>query len=84
MDLLAQVIETLPEANYNVLKVTLQYLQQVAEPENQEYTKMGIQNLAIVFGPNFVRCPSSDPKIILESQQWEQKLIVSLITHVRF
>lgn len=83
MDLLNNVIKTLPEVNYNVLVSILRYLQLVAQPENQEYTKMGIQNLAIVFGPNFVRCPSPDPRVILDSQQWEQKFIVSLITHIK-
>lgn len=78
-----QTIRNLPSINYNVLICMIRYLQILIEPENQQQTKMGIQNIAIVFGPSFVRCPSPDPRIILESQQWEQRFIVTLIKHFK-
>lgn len=77
-----KVIKSLPTINYNTLVMMVEYIQLILRPENQQLTKMGAQSLGIVLGPNFVRCPSSDPKVILESQQWEQRFIISLIKNL--
>lgn len=74
-----KILKSLPKLNYNVLVMMNNFLQELIKPENQKVTKMGIQNIAIVFGPNFVRCPSSDPGVILRTQQHEQNFMLSLI-----
>jgi hypothetical protein len=39
----------------------------VADPANQPFTKMSFANIAMVFAPNFLRCPSDDPMVIFEN-----------------
>lgn len=74
-----KIVKSLPKLNYNVLVMMNTFLQDLIKPENQQKTKMGLQNIAIVFGPNFVRCPSTDPGVILRTQQYEQNFMTSLI-----
>jgi len=52
-DLLASLIEKLPENNRVVLDYLFKFLHQVTEHESKN--KMGAQNLSIVFTPNLIR-----------------------------
>ena len=72
------IIESLPgiykensnislDINRKVVRYMIQFLKKVAEPQNQPITKMSAANIAMVFAPNFVRCPSDDPVIIFEN-----------------
>ena len=36
-------------------------------PEIASVTKMDASNLSMVFAPNFLKCPSSDPIVIMEN-----------------
>ncbi|KAJ3337303.1 Eukaryotic translation initiation factor 6 [Gonapodya sp. JEL0774] len=47
----------------------------VADPENQKVTKMNLNNLAMVFAPNFLRCPSDNPALIFENTKYEQAFL---------
>lgn len=73
------ILNKLDPLNLRVLKYTLSYLKIFLNPENQRMTSMNVQSLAIIFGPTFVRCPSTDPSLILKFSQLEQKFIVNLI-----
>jgi hypothetical protein len=42
----------------------------IAEPKNSSLTKMTAGNIAMVFAPNFLRCPSDDPMVIFESTKY--------------
>ena len=42
-------------------------------------TKMDASNLSMVFAPNFLRCPSSDPAIIMENTRKEMAFVKTLI-----
>ena len=53
--------------------------QEVAKPENQTLTKMTIQNISLVFAPNFLRCPIDDPFTILQLTKFEQRFMTTLI-----
>ena len=39
----------------------------IFRPEVVSVTKMDSSNLSMVFAPNFLRCPSSDPIVIMEN-----------------
>jgi len=73
------VMEDLPDLNRRITIYLINFLQIVALPQHQQVNKMGIVNLAIVFGPSLLRCPSNDPKTILESQKYEQTFMCHLI-----
>ncbi|KAI4497927.1 hypothetical protein M0802_007043 [Mischocyttarus mexicanus] len=51
------VLEKLPEDNYHLLKYIVQFLSKVID--RSDLNKMTSSNLAVVFGPNLVRAPSS-------------------------
>jgi len=45
---------------------------------------MSINNLAMVFAPNFLRCPTDDPAYILATQREQQTFVRNLILHLQF
>jgi hypothetical protein len=51
----------------------------VAAEENSRLNKMNVNNLAMVFAPNFLRCPSDDPAVIFENTKYEQTWLRALI-----
>jgi hypothetical protein len=40
---------------------------------------MDASNLSMVFAPNFLRCPSSDPAVIMENTRKEMAFVKTLI-----
>ncbi|KAL2916168.1 hypothetical protein HK105_204259 [Polyrhizophydium stewartii] len=64
-----QIVESLPDVNRKI----------VAEPQNQPVTKMTVANIAMVFAPNFLRCPSDNPATIFENTKFEQAFLRILI-----
>ena len=83
-DELAKILKELPEENYNVVKFIVNFLRLVARPEHQAITKMNINNLSMVFAPNFLRCPSDNPQVIFENTRYEQMFLRTLITNKVF
>ncbi|KAJ3038608.1 hypothetical protein HDV00_000452 [Rhizophlyctis rosea] len=61
------LVDTLPDINRMVVYYMIQFLRVMAEPANQAYTKMTIGNIAMVWAPNFLRCPSDNPTTIFEN-----------------
>ena len=45
-------------------------------------TKMDASNLSMVFAPNFLRCSSSDPLVIMENTRKEMAFVKTLIHHL--
>jgi len=76
-----ELIESLPEINRLVIHYMTDFLKVIAKPENQKFTKMTLANLAMVFAPNFLRCPSENPQVIFENTKYEQAFIRILITY---
>ncbi|KCV70539.1 hypothetical protein H696_02885 [Fonticula alba] len=76
------LLDKVPEMSRRVIEYVIRFLQRVARPENQVHTKMGPANLAMVFAPNFLRCPSSDPMVILEYTKYEQTFVMQLIENL--
>lgn len=73
------VAEQLPELNRRVAAYMIEYLRDMARPEHVPHTKMGVPNLAMVFAPNFLRCPSEDPGVIFSTQKHQQTFVKHLI-----
>ncbi|XP_056092087.1 rho GTPase-activating protein 22 [Rhinichthys klamathensis goyatoka] len=75
---LGKLVTTLPAANYNLLKYICKFLDEVQSHSNEN--KMGVQNLATVFGPNILRPKMEDPVTIMEGTSLVQHLMTLLIS----
>ncbi|RKP10231.1 Rho GTPase activation protein [Thamnocephalis sphaerospora] len=76
------MIEQLPEVNRRVAEYLIGFLQVFARPECSARTKMHIDNLAMVFAPSFLRCPTSNLTQIFENTRHEQAFVKTLIIHL--
>ncbi|KAI3639330.1 hypothetical protein MIR68_002860 [Amoeboaphelidium protococcarum] len=77
------IFSKIPEHNQNVLEYLINFLQIVGEPKNQPVTRMSINNIAMVFAPNILRCPSENLQVILENTKYEQGFVRTLIQHLK-
>uniref|UniRef100_A0A672KTN2 Rho GTPase activating protein 22 n=1 Tax=Sinocyclocheilus grahami TaxID=75366 RepID=A0A672KTN2_SINGR len=75
---LGKLVTTLPAANYNLLKYICKFLDEVQSHSNEN--KMGVLNLATVFGPNILRPKMEDPVAIMEGTSLVQHLMTLLIS----
>ncbi|XP_030255137.1 rho GTPase-activating protein 22 isoform X4 [Sparus aurata] len=79
---LGRQVSTLPLPNFNLLKYICKFLDEVQSHCNEN--KMGVQNLATVFGPNILRPKMEDPVTIMEGTSLVQHLMTILIReHIR-
>ena len=76
------VLDELPELNLLVAKYLVKFLQLIGDPRYQPVTKMNISNLAMVFAPSFLRCPSDNPLTILANSRLEQAYLKTLINYL--
>ena len=72
-------IGTLPDLNALVVMYLVRFLQLFAQTQISIVTKMDDNNLATVFAPNFLRCPSNDPLVIMENARKEMSFVKHLI-----
>lgn len=70
-------LTTLPRPNYVLLMFLCRFLFEVQE--HSQENKMGVRNLAMVFGPNILRSGSEDPQVMMESTNLVTELISILI-----
>nr|XP_683216.5 rho GTPase-activating protein 22-like [Danio rerio] len=75
---LGKLVMTLPAANFNLLKYICKFLDEVQSHSHEN--KMGVQNLATVFGPNMLRPKMEDPVAIMEGTSLVQHLMTVLIS----
>ncbi|XP_051504184.1 rho GTPase-activating protein 22 isoform X2 [Myxocyprinus asiaticus] len=75
---LVKQVNTLPQANYNLLKYICKFLDEVQSHSNEN--KMSVQNLATVFGPNILRPKVEDPVSMMEGTSQVQHLMTLLIS----
>uniref|UniRef100_A0A673JLP0 Rho GTPase activating protein 22 n=1 Tax=Sinocyclocheilus rhinocerous TaxID=307959 RepID=A0A673JLP0_9TELE len=75
---LVNQVNTLPQANYNLLKYICKFLDEVQSHSNEN--KMSVQNLATVFGPNILRPKLVDPVSMMEGASQVQHLMTVLIS----
>ena len=79
---LESLTNRLPELNLLTLMYLVKYLQLFSRQDVACITKMDASNLATVFAPNCLRCPSQDPCIILENTRKEMAFVKSLIVNL--
>ena len=76
---LTSLVSRLPDLTALVLMYLIRFLQLFAQSQIYQITKMDDSNLATVFAPNFLRCPSMDPMVIMESARKEMSFVKHLI-----
>ena len=58
------------------------FAQKFTIPENVEATKMTLDNIAMVWAPNFLRCPSEDHALIFQNTKKEMGFLRLLLKYV--
>ncbi|CAG8733567.1 6552_t:CDS:2, partial [Funneliformis caledonium] len=76
------IVKELPLINQRVVAFTINFLQKFADPQTIRMTKMNIHNLAMVFAPNFLRCPSDNLAVIFENTKYEQSFLRTLLINL--
>eukprot|EP00042_Codosiga_hollandica_P044622 m.444292 g.444292 ORF g.444292 m.444292 type:complete len:1226 (+) comp56833_c0_seq4:91-3768(+) len=62
--LVRTLVHSLPPVHFNALECLIQHLVRVSQ--QSATNKMEVKNLAIVFGPTLVSCPSMDPMVQMQ------------------
>lgn len=73
------LVHSLPEINKKVLFYIINFLQKFTSSESSEHTRMGLDNIAMVWAPNFLRCPSDDHVMIFENTRKEMAFVRLLL-----
>lgn len=73
------IVSRLPPLNRIVLVFIIRFLQVIGAPANHASTKMNFDNLAMVWAPNFLRCPSDDPMMIFNNAKKEMLFVRNLV-----
>ena len=76
--------QELPETNRRVLFFVCKFLRGFTDPEVVARTQMTVDNLAIVFCPNLLRCTSDDPTVVMRNANREFKYVKELILAADF
>ncbi|EGG19085.1 RhoGAP domain-containing protein [Cavenderia fasciculata] len=75
----AQILNQLPQLNRDVIVYLLNFLKTLSSPIYSTKTKMDIDNIAMVFAPGLLRCPSTDSSVLMLNSQYEKDFIKNLI-----
>lgn len=73
------LVAQLDPLHQSVIKYLVAYLRKLLKPTIVPITKMNENNLAMVFAPNFLRCPTDDPAYILSTQREQQTFVRNLL-----
>ncbi|KAI8061754.1 hypothetical protein BC940DRAFT_370513 [Gongronella butleri] len=77
------LVNQLPDTNRRIALYVISLLQDFTDPEIIKVTLMNINNLAMVFAPNFLRCPSESLTTVFENSKYEQAFLRTLIRHLQ-
>ncbi|ORX62916.1 hypothetical protein DM01DRAFT_1331024 [Hesseltinella vesiculosa] len=77
------LINQMPETNRRIALYVISLLQEFTHPDVIKVTLMNINNLAMVFAPNFLRCPSESLTTVFENSKYEQAFLRTLIRHLQ-
>ncbi|KAJ1981639.1 hypothetical protein H4R35_000638 [Dimargaris xerosporica] len=78
-ELVLKVMSNLRGVRLRVTDYMIQFLQVFAKPENSRLSRMDISNLAMVFAPAFLTCPSGDLREAFANSQAEQLFVKTLL-----
>ena len=82
-DVLQKMIdEKFPAVNKEIFYFMLRWLRILAKEEYSSKTMMGIDNLAMVFAPSFLRCPKT--AIMMFNAAKEKEVVETLLKHTCF
>lgn len=73
------IINGLPEVNRRIALYMISFLQEFIDPVIVQDTLMNVHNLAMVFAPNFLRCPSDSLTAVFENTKFEQAFLRTLL-----
>eukprot|EP01128_Nolandella_sp_AFSM9_P004532 TRINITY_DN2046_c0_g1_i1.p1 TRINITY_DN2046_c0_g1~~TRINITY_DN2046_c0_g1_i1.p1 ORF type:complete len:994 (+),score=247.42 TRINITY_DN2046_c0_g1_i1:36-2984(+) len=73
------IVYALDPLTQKIIKFLIQFIRKLAKPQNIQVTKMTVNNLAMVFAPNLLRCPLDDPAFLLSTQRDQQVFMRHLI-----
>lgn len=76
------IVSELPDINRLVVTFVIRFLQGFLTEETIKKTKMTADNLAMVFAPNLLRCPSTDLQVAMDNSKWEMTFVRTLINHL--
>jgi hypothetical protein len=74
-----EILSKTDDCNRNVIFELLEFIKEMAKPEYEEHTKMGLKNLAIVFAPSFLRSKFDDLSMILKNNSAELQFVSNLV-----
>ncbi|KAF7730943.1 hypothetical protein EC973_000989 [Apophysomyces ossiformis] len=74
-----ELVNSLPELNRRIVLYMIGFLQEFTDPKVTQCTLMNVFNLAMVFAPNFLRCPSESLTTVFENSRYEQAFLRTLI-----
>ncbi|KAF7730954.1 hypothetical protein EC973_001000 [Apophysomyces ossiformis] len=64
-----EIVNALPEVNRRIVLYMISFIQEFTDPEVIKHTLMNVSNLAMVFAPNFLRCPSESLTTVFENSK---------------
>ncbi|KAG0169977.1 hypothetical protein DFQ29_009486, partial [Apophysomyces sp. BC1021] len=73
------LVNSLPELNRRIVLYMIGFLQEFTDPKVTQRTLMNVYNLAMVFAPNFLRCPSESLTTVFQNSRYEQAFLRTLI-----
>ncbi|CAO3589803.1 unnamed protein product [Absidia cylindrospora] len=74
------VVDCLPDVNRRILLYIIGFIQEFLTPEVCQLTLMTVNNLAMVFAPNFLRGPLTDDlELALQKSKYEQLFVKTLL-----
>jgi len=76
---LENLVQQLPSANFNTLKFISRFLHEFQA--HREVTKMTLENLAVIFGPNIISPLSENPQVLMESSSKIAQVMECFIKH---
>merc|ERR1711916_118886 len=74
-----EAVKEIPPVNLRVLKYIIRFLKDLGKPENAEKTRMGYENLALIFSASLLKSSETDPLKMLQMTGNEAKYIERLL-----
>ncbi|KAI9266964.1 Rho GTPase activation protein [Sporodiniella umbellata] len=79
-DQVLRLLQLLPDANRRILIYMTRFLQQFLDPHVVQNTLMTAHNLALVFAPNYFKCPLTHLPTLFENSKHEQTFVITLMS----